>query len=66
MLFPTTDFAVFFVVVFTASWLLRPYPGAWKWMILFASYVFYGWWDWRFVFLLAATTLVDFFAVKRI
>ena len=58
MLFPTTDFAVFFVVVFTASWLLRPYPRAWKWMILLASYVFYGWWDWRFVALLAASTVI--------
>ena len=45
MLFPTIDFAVFFVVVFTASWLLRPWPKAWKIMILAASYVFYGWWD---------------------
>ena len=59
MLFPTIDFAVFFVVVFTASWLLRPWPKAWKIMILAASYVFYGWWDWRFVFLLAASTVLN-------
>ena len=59
MLFPTIDFAVFFVVVFTASWVLRPWPRPWKWMILAASYVFYGWWDWRFVLLLAASTLIN-------
>ena len=25
-----------------------------------ASYVFYGWWDWRFLSLIAFSTLVDF------
>ncbi|HVM67435.1 MAG TPA: MBOAT family protein [Acidimicrobiales bacterium] len=59
MLFPTIDFAIFFVVVFTASWLLRPWPIAWRVMILIASYIFYGWWDWHFVFLLAASTLIN-------
>lgn len=32
-----------------------------KLMDLFASYVFYGWWDWRFLSLMFASTLVDFF-----
>ena len=58
MLFPTIDFAVFFVVVFTASWMLRPWPRAWKWAILIASYIFYGWWDWRYIGLLAASTVI--------
>ena len=31
-----------------------PHQRAWRVWILLASYVFYGWWDWRFVFLLAA------------
>ena len=53
MLFPTIDFAIFFAVVFTANWLLNPYPGLWKLAMIAASYVFYSWWDWRFVFLLA-------------
>ena len=59
MLFPTIDFAIFFVVVFTASWLLRPHPRLWKWMILAASFVFYGWWDWRFVLLLGASVVIN-------
>jgi len=59
LLFPTIDFAVFFVVVFTASWLLRPWPRPWKLMILAASFVFYGWWDWRFVFLLGASIVIN-------
>jgi alginate O-acetyltransferase complex protein AlgI len=59
LLFPTIDFAIFFVVVFTASWLLRPWPVAWRVMILVASYVFYGWWNWHFTFLLAASTVIN-------
>ena len=57
MLFPTTDFAIFFGIVFLGNWLLRPFATPWKLFILAASYVFYSWWDWRFVFLLAASTL---------
>jgi alginate O-acetyltransferase complex protein AlgI len=59
LLFPTIDFAIFFVVVFTASWMLRPWPRAWRVMILVASYVFYGWWNWHFTFLLAASTVIN-------
>jgi alginate O-acetyltransferase complex protein AlgI len=59
MLFPTTDFAIFFAVVFLASWLLQPTPFRWKIFMIAASYFFYGWWDWRFIFLLAACTLIS-------
>jgi alginate O-acetyltransferase complex protein AlgI len=55
MLFPTIDFAVFFMVVFTGSWVLRPHPKAWRWFILTSSFVFYGWWDWNFLYLLLAS-----------
>jgi hypothetical protein len=30
MLFPTTDFAIFFAIAFTVNWLLNPYAGWWK------------------------------------
>ncbi|MEM9518513.1 MAG: MBOAT family protein [Actinomycetota bacterium] len=59
MLFPTFTFAVFFAVVLPASWMLRRRPVAWKTLVLAASYVFYGYWDWRFLGLLAAMTLVN-------
>ena len=57
MLFPTTDFAIFFMVVFLLNWLLAPFPTRWKLFIIVASYVFYAWWDPRFVILLAVSTL---------
>ncbi len=57
VLFPTIDFAIFFGIVFLGNWFLRPYKVAWKLFILAASYLFYSWWDWRFVFLLAASTV---------
>ncbi|HLI45340.1 MAG TPA: MBOAT family O-acyltransferase [Acidimicrobiales bacterium] len=57
MLFPTIDYAVFFGIVFVLNWLLVPYRTAWKLFILVASYVFYAWWDWRFIFLLAGSTV---------
>jgi alginate O-acetyltransferase complex protein AlgI len=41
MLFPTVDFAVFFVLAFTGSWMLRPYPRPWRWFLLVASCIFY-------------------------
>ena len=58
MLFPTISFAVFFLLVLAASWLLMPSPTRWKPFMLAASYVFYGAWDWRFVWLLLAVTVV--------
>ncbi len=59
MLFPTVTFAVFFLIVLPVSWALQPHQRAWRAFILVASYVFYGWWDWHFVFLLAASTVVN-------
>ncbi len=59
MLFPTVTFAVFFVVIFAAHLALRDRPTAWKWAMLAGSYVFYGWWDWRFCGLIALSTLAN-------
>src|SRR2546429_7625132 len=36
-----------------------PHERSWRAWILLASYAFYGWWDWRFVFLLGASTVVN-------
>ena len=58
MLFPTVDFAIFFCLVFLGHWLLNPRPLPWKLFMIGASYVFYAWWDWHFVWLLAGVSLV--------
>ena len=59
MLFPTFTFALFFVVVLTAGWLMPGRRGWWKLFMLAASYFFYGYWDARFVGLIVASTVVN-------
>lgn len=59
MLFPTFTFAVFFVIVLCLGWLLHSRPVLWKLFMVGASYVFYAWWNPRFVLLLVASTVVN-------
>ena len=66
MLFTTVDFAVFFTTVLALSWLVPAFGTRWKLLVLLASYVFYGWWDWRFCGLLAASTAVNQAAAEAI
>src|SRR5438270_2266691 len=47
------------MIVLPVSWALMRHPRAWRAWILLASYVFYAWWDWRFIFLLLASTVVN-------
>lgn len=60
MLFPTLEFGIFFLIVFAVGWSLRWTPGLRKYFLVGASYVFYGWWDWRFTALLFAVTFVNY------
>lgn len=62
MLFPTLSFAVFFVIVFALSWGLAPRPEWRKLFLIGASYFFYGWWDWRFLGLIALSSAINYFA----
>ena len=66
MLFPTATFAIFFLIVLPLSWLTMPWPHRWRPFIIAASYVFYSWWDWRFVFLLAGCTIWNQMLAVRI
>jgi alginate O-acetyltransferase complex protein AlgI len=59
MLFPTTVFAVFFICVFFGSWFLANKKTLWKTYLLACSYVFYGWWDWRFLSLIVSCSIVN-------
>ena len=58
MVFNSLTFLVFISIFFPLYFLLK----GWKqrWLCLIASYVFYGWWDWRFLGLVLFTTLLDF------
>ena len=67
MLFNSFEFALFLPLVFIIYW-------AWanktltrqNLFILLASYLFYGWWDWRFLGLLLLSTGIDyFFGLKK-
>ncbi len=60
MLFPTLDFLVFFLFVAAALALLERRFTAKKATLVAASYFFYAQWDWRFCFLLAASTAISF------
>jgi D-alanyl-lipoteichoic acid acyltransferase DltB (MBOAT superfamily) len=67
MLFNTFTFFVFFIIVFFLYWFaLKKSRVAQNVLLLIASYVFYGWWDWRFLSLIVVSTLVDFLIGKLI
>ncbi len=66
MLFNSLDFAIFFPIVFILYWIVAKHIKTRNAFILVASYLFYGWWDWRFLFLIAISTLVDFYVGKRL
>jgi D-alanyl-lipoteichoic acid acyltransferase DltB (MBOAT superfamily) len=66
VLFPTATFALFFLIVLPLSWLTMPWPHRWRPFVILASYVFYSWWDWHFVFLLAGSTLWNQLLAVRI
>lgn len=62
MLFNSIDFAIFLPIVFILYWfVLNKNLRLQNFLIVIASYVFYGWWDWRFLTLIIFSSLVDFF-----
>lgn len=62
MLFPTIEFGIFFLIVFTVSCAVRWTQEIRKLVLLAASYFFYGWWDWRFLGLLFLSTFINYVA----
>jgi len=64
MLFTTLPFIIFiFIVLVLYPNLSHRYQNI---FLLLASYIFYGYWDWRFTFLLLASTLLNFSAGQYI
>ncbi|MBT3648784.1 MAG: MBOAT family protein [Flavobacteriales bacterium] len=61
MLFNSIDFAVFLPIVFILYWFLfKSNLKLQNLLIVVSSYVFYGWWDWRFLSLIVFSTAVDY------
>lgn len=61
MLFNSIDFAIFLPVVFILYWFVtKNNLKAQNFLIVAASYLFYGWWDWRFLSLILFSTIVDY------
>ena len=62
MLFTSIEFFVFLPIVFALYWLLRRQVRWQNLLVVAASYVFYGWWDWRFLLLIAFTSACSYFS----
>jgi alginate O-acetyltransferase complex protein AlgI len=65
VLFVELRFFVFFAVVLAVYWSLRS-NNLRKWFILFASYYFYGSWDWRFAVMLFVLSAADWLFARQI
>jgi alginate O-acetyltransferase complex protein AlgI len=67
MLFNTLEFAVFLPIVFILYWFVfQKSLRLQNLLVVAASYVFYGWWDWRFLFLILFSTIVDYFVGNKL
>jgi len=67
VLFNSFEFLLFLPTVLGLYWfVLHRHLRAQNLLLLVASYVFYGWWDWRFLGLIALSTVVDFLVGIRI
>ena len=68
MLFNSFEYLLFLPIVFLLYWFVFDYALSkckhqlllQNLFIVVASYIFYGWWDWRFLILIAITTLLSF------
>ena len=60
MLFNSFDFLLFLPIVFLLYWFVFKSRKIQNLFLVAASYVFYGWWDWRFLFLIAITSICSY------
>ena len=62
MLFNSIDFIVFLPIVFFLYWIVpSKHYRIQNIILLIISYIFYGWWDWRFLGLILLSSFADFF-----
>lgn len=60
MLFNSIEYLLFLPIVFALYWVMANHPKRQNVLIVVASYIFYGWWDWRFLILIAFTSICSF------
>ena len=60
MLFNSVEFLIFLPVVFFLYWFIFKSLRWQNVLIVVVSYIFYGWWDWRFLFLIALTSTYSY------
>ena len=60
MLFNSYEFLIFIPIVFLLYWFVCCNRQTQNLLIVIASYIFYGWWNWKFLILIAITTLCSF------
>lgn len=66
MLFNSSVFPVFLIIVLFFYYALRSDFRKQNFVLLIASYIFYGWWDARFLFLIVFSTIVDYICAHSI
>ena len=67
MLFNSIDFAIFLPIVFILYWFVtNKNLKLQNFLIVAASYLFYGWWDWRFLSLILFSTVVDYTVGRKL
>lgn len=65
MLFNSLDFAIFLPIFFILYWYVTNRNlQLQNFLIVVASYIFYGWWDWRFLFLIFFSSITDYIIGK--
>ena len=60
MLFNSLDFAIFLPIVFLLYWTLKNRLQFQNLFLIVVSYIFYGWWDWRFLGLIILSSVIDY------
>lgn len=60
MLFNSLEFLIFLPIVFLLYWFVFHKRQWQNLLVVVASYVFYGWWDWRFLILIVITSLSSY------
>ena len=67
MLFNSIDFAIFLPIVFILYWFVtNKNLRLQNLLIVTSSYIFYGWWDWRFLSLILFSTIVDYTVGRKL